>query len=305
MEQMLKQVSNREHKSSAFTTYFSDPENAAKLYSALEGIQVSPDEIHFATLQGVLFLARKNDLAFTVKNKVLVISEHQSTVNRNIPLRDVIYYGRTVEKLVEPKNMYRNSLIRIPTPEFYMFYNGTDKYPEETILKLSDAYIENKNEPMLELKVKVINVNLPVNHPLFKNCRPMYEYSWFIQHIRDYTAEGKSLDEAITRAIRDCRQEGILVGFLNEHGSEVVNMLFTEFNMDDALRVRGEERFEEGLQEGMEKGLQKGLQTGIQALVSTCMEFQVSRSDTRSRLMEKFELSEEAAEEYLAKYWTA
>ncbi len=300
MVQTSKQVSNREHKSSAFATYFSDPENAAKLYSALEGTQVSADEIRFTTLQGVLFLARKNDLAFTVKNRVLVISEHQSTVNRNIPLRDVIYYGRTVEKLVEPENMYRNSLIKIPTPELYLFNNRTHKSPEEANLKISDSSLENKDEPMLELKVKVINVNLLVNHPLLENCRPMYEYSWFIQHIRNYTAEGKSLDEAITLAIQDCEREGILVGFLKEHGSEVVNMLFTEFNMDDALRVRGEERFEEGL----EKGIKQGKQEGLQALAETCMELHVSREDTLSRIREKFHLSEAAAEECLEKYWT-
>lgn len=61
--------SNREVKASAFTAFFSVPENAAKLYSALdEGEEVSPEDISFTTLSGVLFMARKNDLAFTVKN---------------------------------------------------------------------------------------------------------------------------------------------------------------------------------------------------------------------------------------------
>lgn len=56
----VKEVSNREVKSSAFTTFFSDPENAAKLYAALDGtIQVSPEDIEFQTLNGVLFMARK------------------------------------------------------------------------------------------------------------------------------------------------------------------------------------------------------------------------------------------------------
>lgn len=101
MEQnKTQQTSNREVKSSAFTTYFSDPKNAAQLYSALEGVEVAPEDIHFTTLEGVLFVARKNDMAFTVKNRVLVISEHQSTVNNNMPLRDIIYYGRTMEKLI-------------------------------------------------------------------------------------------------------------------------------------------------------------------------------------------------------------
>ncbi|MCH5341157.1 MAG: hypothetical protein J1E01_06805, partial [Acetatifactor sp.] len=116
MEQnMTKQASNREIKSSAFTTFFSNPKNAAQLYSALDGVSVSPEDIHYTTLEGVLFLARKNDMAFTVRNRVLVISEHQSSLNANMPLRDVIYFSRTLEKLVEPRALYRNKLVYIPT----------------------------------------------------------------------------------------------------------------------------------------------------------------------------------------------
>ena len=63
-----RQVSNRELKSSVFTAYFSDPENAAQLYTALEGIPAEPGDIEYTTLEGVLFLVRKNDMAFTVKN---------------------------------------------------------------------------------------------------------------------------------------------------------------------------------------------------------------------------------------------
>ena len=106
------EISNREVKSSAFTTLFSDPKNAAQLYSALEDVQVSPGDIRYTTLEGVLFIARKNDMAFTVKNRVLVISEHQSTLNSNMPLRDIIYYGRTMEKLIDKRALYRNRYCR-------------------------------------------------------------------------------------------------------------------------------------------------------------------------------------------------
>lgn len=89
------------------------------------------------TLSGVLFMARKNDMA----------------------LRDAIYYGRTMEKMVEP-------------------------YPKEKILKLSNAYLEKTDHPMLELSARVININLLSNYPILGACRPLYEYSWFIQQIK-------------------------------------------------------------------------------------------------------------------------
>lgn len=244
------QSSNREVKSSAFTTYFSDPKNAAQLYSALEGVEVSPEDIHFTTLEGVLFVARKNDMAFTVKNRVLVISEHQSTVNHNMPLRDVIYYGRTMEKLIDPKAIYRRKLISIPTPEFFVFYNGDEPFPSEQVLKLSDAYLDKPDAPMLELTVKVININLPEGHAILAQCRPLYEYSWFIQRIKEHLASGMNRDDSIISAIKDCEKEGIMVDFVRAHGTEAVNMLFTEFNMEDALEVRYEEGFEDGVEKG-------------------------------------------------------
>ena len=242
---------NRELKASAFTAFFSVPENAASLYEALsEDEKVLPEDISYTTLSGVLFMARKNDMAFQVKDRVLVISEHQSTINANMPLRDAIYYGRTMEKLIDPKALYKSSMIQIPTPEFFVFYNGKEKFPAEKILKLSDAYLEQCGNPMLELTVKVININLPVNHPILQKCRPLYEYSWFIQKIREYQQEGMELVQAIACAMEDCTSEGIMVDFLKENGSEAVNMLFTEFNMEDALDVR----YEEGLQAGMMEG---------------------------------------------------
>lgn len=249
-ESSLKPTSNREVKASAFTELFSDPKNAAQLYTALDGEEAVPEDICYTTLEGVLFVARKNDMAFTVKNRVLVISEHQSTLNQNMPLRSIIYYGRTMERLVEKRALYRNRLIPIPTPEFYMFYNGNEPFPSEKILKLSDAYLEKEDSPMLELTVKAININLPENHAILKKCRPLYEYSWFIQRIRDYLGQKQERDAAITHAVEDCEREGILADFVKRHGSEVINMLFTQFNMDDALEVS----FEEGIEEGREEG---------------------------------------------------
>ena len=189
-----------------------------------------------------------------MKNRVLVISEHQSTINDNMPLRDLLYLGRTLEKLLDEKNLYRRKMISIPTPEFYVFYNGDDPFPTEKILRLSNAYLDKTEHPMLELEVKVININLASGHRLLKECRPMYEYSWFIQQIKDYLAAGWSRDDAIAQAVRDCLDEGIMAEFMQEHGTEAVNMLYTQWNWDDAMEVEREEAYEGGVEAGMAAG---------------------------------------------------
>lgn len=148
---------------------------------------------------------------------------------------------------------------------------GTKDQPAERILKLSDSYLEKTDSPMLELIVKMINIDPSANHPMLRQCRTIYEYATFIQIIRDYINRGKHRTSAITEAMKDCLNNGIMVDFIHEHGSEVINMLFTEFNMDDALEVRGEERFAEGKAEGKAdeiRIIRRKLSTGfsIQAL---------------------------------------
>jgi len=277
VEDFAKDISNREVKSSAFTTFFSNPENAAALYSALEGVDATPEDINIATLEGILFIARKNDLAFTVKNNVLIISEHQSSINENMPLRDAIYYGRTQEKLLSnPKEIYRRKRIMIPTPKFFVFYNGNEPFPSEKVMKLSDSYLEKTDPPMLELIVKVININLPNKHKLLEQCRPLYEYSWFIQKVKDYENMGHNRDAAITQAIRECKREDIMADFMYEHGSEVANMLFGEYDEELAKEVAREEGYEDGKIEGRIEGRIEGEQYKLITLV--CKKLQKGKS---------------------------
>lgn len=257
-EQNLSLVSNREYQASIFTSYFENPVNAAQLYSGLQRIYsagpsqeiITPEDIRIQTLSGVLYLARVNDLAFTAGRRAIIIGEHQSTVNRNIPLRLAIYYGRTMEKLIPPRAIYKIKKILIPTPSFYVFYSGKDPQPLEQTLYLSDSYLENTEPPMLQLEVKVININLPAGHPLLQKCRPMYEYSWFLWKVRELLRQTNNRDEAIKRAMEASVKQGIMVDFIREHGSEVRNMLYTEFNLNDALEVWKEEGIEEGIELG-------------------------------------------------------
>ena len=119
--------------------------------------------------------------------------------------------------------------------------------------------------PMLELEVKVININLPSGHRILEECRPMYEYSWFIQQIKDYLRAGLKRDAAITQAVKDCIEEGILVEFMKNHGSEVANMLYTQWNYDEAVSVEREEAYEDGREAGKAIGIAEGRAQGMSA----------------------------------------
>ncbi len=70
-----------------------------------------------------------------------------------------MYIARQYEKYVKGKSLYADRLMKIPTPNFVVFYNGTDAQPERRILKLSDSFEKETDDPKLELKVLQLNIN--------------------------------------------------------------------------------------------------------------------------------------------------
>ena len=107
---------NREYKSSVFTTLFSDPDKLVSLFNAISGGELPLDTpVEIATLDDVLFTERRNDIAFVIEDKIVVLLEHQSSINENMPLRLLIYIARVYEKLIDSKAIYMRKLLKIPS----------------------------------------------------------------------------------------------------------------------------------------------------------------------------------------------
>jgi predicted transposase/invertase (TIGR01784 family) len=197
---------------------------------------------------------------------VIVLLEHQSTINPNMALRLLLYIARIYEKILGDKNIYTTRAISIPRPEFFVLYNGTSPYPDEEVLKLSDAFESGPTgkEPVdLELMVRVININEGRNEDLVRRSRVLKGYSAFIAKVREYEKESGDREEALKLAIRYCREHDILKEFLERNASEVMNMLITEWNWDDARDVWYTEGREEGLTHGREEVARKALGKGL------------------------------------------
>jgi len=232
---------------------FSNKKILIELYNAIEGTNYSEDtEINIKTLTDVLFMDRMNDISFIIDGKFIILIEHQSTVNYNMPLRLLLYIARIYEKIIDNKSIYRKKLMKIPTPEFVVLYNGKEKQPEEQMLKLSDAFIE-KDDFKLELIVKLININYGKSKILEKS-KNLNDYSYLMYDIQKYRDAGLSLKGAIKNAVQDCIRQDRLKKFLKEHSAEVENMLYTEFDIDIAKEVWQEEAREDGIQQGIQQG---------------------------------------------------
>jgi len=263
---------NRNHKNSVFSSLFSDPDVLRELYSAIEGVTIPPETpIDINTLTDVLYKGQINDVSFLIDNRLVVLVEHQSTINENIPLRLLMYIVRVYEKIINRRKIYQAKLEKIPRPEFIVLYNGEKECPDYEELKLSDAFkdIEElkssdiKKLP-LELIVQVYNVNHGHNPVILKKSETLDDYSIFIDKIREYQKEEDSLEKAARSAIIYCIKNNILKEYLEAHASEVLNMLLTEWNQDEAVEVAREEGHEDGFKEGLEEGEEIGMKKGRQ-----------------------------------------
>ena len=243
---------NREYKDSVFRMLYREKKNLLQLYNALNGTShTDPEELIVTTLENAIYLGMKNDVSFLLDDR-MTLYEHQSTWNPNLPLRDLLYISRLLEKHVNAGNrsIYSSSLIRIPAPRFVVFYNGQRRVEDHTVLKLSDAFEKPEKDPALELRVRLVNINPGASPELMERCRTLREYSEFVARIRKHIDEEASIQEAVEQAVSECIREGILAEFLRSQRSEVVAMSIFEYDhevemkkLTDELRetIRAEE----------------------------------------------------------------
>jgi len=249
----------REYKATLFSKLFSEPHTLRELYNAIADTSYGEETIiEINTLESAFFNDLRNDVSFTIDNKYVVLLEHQSTINANMPLRFLLYIARVLEKITNERAIYQEKLISLPTPEFIVLYNGLKAFPAEKTLKLSDAYkgtdksIEKFGN--LDLTVRVVNINPGYNDDLLGKSKTLSGYTAFIEHIRNSQENGINLRDAIKEAINWGLTQEILGRFLAEHRAEVSSMIpGTTFNIDIAKEVWQEEAREDGYEEAREE----------------------------------------------------
>ena len=251
---------NRTYKDSVFRMLYSRKEELLSLYNALNGTDYQdPDQLTVTTLENAIYMNMKNDVSFLLDAEMMLY-EHQSTWNPNMPLRDLIYISRLLGKYVNKESLYASTLVKIPAPRFVTFYNGSANAPEDVTLKLSDAFEERMGEgkegaePELELKVRFLNINQGQNQELMGKCRSLREYSEFVTRIRRYAAEGTAIEEAVDRTVTECITEGILADFLRNQRTEVVAVSIFEYNEEEELKKLGRAEYRKGKTDGRVEG---------------------------------------------------
>ena len=241
---MKKITPKRTYNDSVFTDFFgtdkSAKSNFLSLYNALHGTELTLDcELRHIRLEQILYMNFYNDVSFLVDNKVIVLAEHQSTVNENMPVRFLEYVVRLYEQVQNPRDKYLRRLVKIPTPEFYVFYNGEQDYPERKTLKLSDAFIAAIPKPSLELTVELININYNKAGTIVHQCKPLAEYSLFVETVRKYLKTDR--ENGFKKAVQEC-----------------INSVLAEYDYATDIAVQREESEAIGFDRGKKDGIVEG-----------------------------------------------
>lgn len=197
---LRKVIPNRRIKDALFRYLFKDKKSLLQLYNALNHSHYdNPDLLTIVTFENVIYMTIKEDLSFLIAN-TLNLYEHQSTENPNMPLRGLLYLADRYEEYIRQNNanIYGTKQVMLPSPRYVVLYNGSGMEEERKELRLSDAFRNKEETPALECIATVININMGHNKELLQQCRPLYEYSYFIDLIRNKEGEGYSYQDAFT-----------------------------------------------------------------------------------------------------------
>lgn len=210
-----------------------------ELYNALNNTNYTdPDALMLNTLDNVLFIKMHNDVSFLVDSQ-MTLFEHQRTTNQNMPLRGFFYFSQLYHKFLinAEEQLTSSTLIKIPNPNYVVFYNGDTIRDEDYELKLSDAFMQEDKSGRYEWTARVLNINKDYNIPLQKKCKSLYDYIQFTSRIKQNRDNGMQTEKAVDEAIEWASEQNLLEGYIREQKAEVKMTLLTEFN--EELSIKG------------------------------------------------------------------
>ena len=254
----------RNYKDRIFRMVFREKKALLALYNAMnETDYENEDDLKVTTLESALYLEMKNDVSFVLYDELLLY-EHQSTKNPNLPLRNLFYVSDVYSELTKDLFFYGSVPVQIPEPKFVVFYNGLENMQEREVLKLSSLYAKKAEHISLELETLVLNVNVVYNKILMERCRQLSDYAQFVSEVRKRLSKKIPLSEAVNEAVEDCIQRGILAEFLSKNRAEVIKVSIYEYDEEKVKRMFKEECMKLGMEQGKQLGIEQGKQIGIE-----------------------------------------
>ena len=297
---------NRTYKDRLFKIIFEDKKELLSLYNALTSKNYqNPDELEINTIDDVIYMHLKNDMSFILDDWQNLF-EQQSTFNPNQPLRGFFYFADLYKVKYFGKKIYSTRLLKIPTPQYIVFYNGTTSMPDRKELRLSDAFQQPTEQPDIEVVAHMLNINYGHNKELMERCQKLKEYAQFIDIIRHYLKENEhwSNEQAISKAIDDCIKNNILRDILQKERLRVMASILSEFDEVGYKEMIRQEAYEDAYEEAYEEGVEYGVKYGgVKTLIEFVQDIGYSKEDATTLAKQRFHLSDDVINQYMQKFW--
>lgn len=290
----IEPSANRQYKARMFAEIFGNKKDALDLYNAVNNTDYnSTEELEITTLSDVIYMTMKNDLSFII-GFTMNLYEHQSSFNPNMPLRGLSYFARLYENYVRKNKLdiYSTTLLKLPKPQYIVFYNGEKDQPERRELYLSDAFENDGRENHLEVKAVMLNINIGYNHQLMEKCQALHDYAIFVDTVRRNLSSGMDSKLAIEQAINECISNNVLKSFLEKNKAGVVNMMLTEYDQELHERTLIEQGKKEGRLQGAQEGerMRRLMKLLLQEKLYDEMERALNDQEYREMLIKQYNL---------------
>ena len=275
-------IAKRTVKDSVFTDLFSDSKYLLRFYQAIhpEDSGVKEEDLKTVTLENILTDGIYNDLGFIKDDKIMILAESQSTWTANIIIRALEYLVNSYRRYFSENDMdlYKSKKVRLPKPELYVIYVGDRKTRPEKIT-LSEEFFHGE-KTALEVTVKMIYDG--------KKGDIINQYVTITKIFNEQIKLHGRTKTAILETIRICKDKDVLKEYLESKESEVVDIMMQLYDQEEIMRVHD---------------IRVAKDSAIQATVEAWQEFGKSFPDTVEKVVKKFSMSHEIAEEEVREYW--
>ena len=246
-----EEVAKHTIKDSIFTNLFQDKKYLLQLYKTLhpEDTEVTEEELSDITIHNIMTNEIYNDVGFMVGEKLLILTEAQSSWTENIAVRILIYLMVTYQDYIREtkQNVYKSKKIKLPYPEMYMVYTGNRKERPETI-SLAEEFFDGQNA-FLDAKVKVLYGS--------DEGDIISQYVAFTKVYDEQRKLHGRTRKAVTETIRICKDRNVLREYLEEREKEVENIMLAMYDEKEILLEYIEsERYEAAQEEAKEVAIQ-------------------------------------------------
>lgn len=243
----MEQHTSRQAKDHVFVDMFNQPKYCLQLFNAIhpEMTDITEDDIQHITISHVIVDKPYNDLGFTVKDRLLVLVEAQSSWSYNILIRILLYLTDTLLGIIkdhEDWDIHGTKRLSLPVPEFYVIYTGERKQIPEHISLRRDFF--GYDSP-LDLEARVISA---------ESTEDIIGQYIIYAHVFDQqVGEHGYAPKAAEETIRICKDKGVLKEYLSAHEKEVMTNMIALFEQEEAVRRYGNRMAAEGRQLGRDE----------------------------------------------------